>query len=132
MVAQFFDRQDSANCLNGVMIPDHQSLEEALSPLRKREPSFCELLGNNGFNLLIGVGHDVGCIQHSPADVSLPYLMAVAKESANDDGYVEFLASDTPTPIPLRFCLPLHTILSIASEFVKTGKRSGLVQWEEI
>ncbi|MEX0701314.1 MAG: Imm1 family immunity protein [Planctomycetales bacterium] len=132
MIARFFDRQDTANPLNGVTVPDERTLDEALDSLRKREPSFCELMGDNGFELLIGVGHDIGCVQYSAADGSLPYLIAVASESANDDGYVEFLTADTPTPIPVRYCLPLRMIRAIAAEFVITGERSESVTWEEV
>lgn len=132
MVAQFFDRQDTMNPSNGAMVRDEQMLNEVFDPLRKREPSFCELVGDNGFKLLIGVGHDIGCAQHSSADGDLPYLMAVATEAADDDGYRNFLIGDTPTPIPLRYCLPLQAVRFIATEFVKTGERSRSVEWEEI
>jgi hypothetical protein len=132
MVAQFFDRQETMNPLSGTTVRDEQTLDEVLDPLREREPSFCELVGDNGFKLLIGVGRDIGCVQHSPADGDTPYLMAVAREPADDDGYMEFLTADTPTPIPLRYCLPLQVVRGIAAEFVKTGERSRSVEWEEI
>ena len=36
---------------------------------------FCELLADNGYNLLVGVGR-IGCVQYSPDNGNPPYLMA--------------------------------------------------------
>lgn len=47
------------------------SAEEVLAlieSLRNRPPFFCELVGENGFNLLVGIGGDVGCAQLSRTD----------------------------------------------------------------
>lgn len=132
MAAQFFDRQDPTNPLNGTTVPDERMLDEVLGPLRKREPSFCELLDGNGFRLLIGIGLDIGCAQYGPADGDLPYLMAITIDPPERDGYAEFLAADTPTPIPLRYCLSFQAVRNIAAEFVRTGERSRSVGWEEV
>lgn len=132
MNAEFFDRQEQSNPLNGAKIENGGKLLKILDDLRSREPFFCELVGENSFNLLLGVGRTIGCVQYSPGDGSTPYLMAVATGEQDSDGYVEFLTADTPTPVPRRYCLSFEIVKQIAAYFIETGKRSPEVSWEEI
>jgi len=91
-----------------------------------------ELCGSNGLRLLIGLANERAVVQFSSADGEPPYLMALDKNGAAEDGFIEFLVNDTPTPIPRRFCLPVETVRMIAIEFVSDGTQSSLVNWEEI
>ena len=48
-----------------------------LDELRTMRPPFmCQFVGENGFNLTVGIDHDFGCVQYSANDGSPPYLMA--------------------------------------------------------
>jgi hypothetical protein len=82
-----------------------------LKSLRNRTPFFCELVGENGYNLLIGLGGDIGCAQYSGGDGEVRYLMAVAKEVPDTAAYTEILTGNTPTPVPGRYCLRLCFLL---------------------
>jgi hypothetical protein len=128
----FFDRQEKQNTLNGIKISDPDRIVALLDSLKHRPAFFCELVGDNGYNLLIGVATHCGCSQYSPSNGSPPYLMAVGKLQPVRSDYIEFLTADTPTPIARHYCLPFETAQKIASHFVMTGERYPEVDWEEI
>lgn len=132
MKAVFTDLQDHSSPLNGATVHDRNELFAVLNSVRDREPFGCELVGENGYKLTLGIGKDVGFVQHSPSDGDTPYLLALAPEKHCDQDYVEFLVGDTPTPIPQRFCLPFETVKGIAAYFIETGERNPAVSWEEI
>jgi hypothetical protein len=132
MIVEFFDRQERSNPLNAVKIDNAEQLLSVLGGLRNRAPFFCELVGQNGFNLLLGMSESRGCAQYSAADGSPPYLMAVSNEAGYNDEFMEFLTANTSTPVPTRYCLPMERIKKIAAEFVESGERSTIVDWEEI
>jgi hypothetical protein len=58
--------------------------------------------------------------------------MAVALRPFAARESVEFLAGNTPTPVPSRYILPFEKIKEIAREFRNTGTRSADLTWEEI
>jgi hypothetical protein len=128
----FFDKQDPHNPSNGEKIHEVTRLDDVLDDLRKREPSIYELIGSCGYDLTIGVAGNVGFVQHSREKGQLPYLMAITTGTDSDDGEVAFLIDDTPTPISLRYILPIDTVKAIAGFFLRTGQRSAAVSWEEI
>jgi hypothetical protein len=132
MKAVFSDMQDPSNPLDGAAIHDRQELLALLERLRDRDPFVCELVGENGYKLKMGIGPGVACVQHGPSDGDTPYLMAVGPQKHCDQEYVEFLLGDTPTPIAQRFCLPFEMAGEIASYFVETGQRWPDAAWEEI
>jgi hypothetical protein len=132
MAVQFFDRQDKSNPLNGATIDDKEELLKVLDALRSREPFFCELVGENGYNLLLGVGRDIGCAQYSPSDGSTPYLMAVAATNQDSNEYMDFLTANTPSPVPRRYCVPFEAAKQIAAHFIETGNCWPGVSWEQI
>lgn len=132
MKVTFIDQQDKGNPRNGTVIDRAAQLIELFAALEYRPPFFCELRGENGFNLLVGIGGGTGCAQYSAADGSPPYLMAVAEENIGCDEYVEFLTADTPTPVHQTYCLPCNILEKVATDFVLTGNRSGAVRWQEV
>src|SRR5215467_16118949 len=134
MKVEFFDHQDRANPLNGAEVAAEAELSSLIEGLRSRPRFLCELIGENGFKLLVGVGHDVGCIQHSSCDGCPPYLMAISGSDPvfNPDDYMEFLTGNTPTEIPRYYCLPMELLKQTANYFVETGERSADVRWEEV
>ena len=132
MTVTFFDRQEESNSLNNTRISEKAELVEILHALKTREPFFCELVGKNGFNMLLGVGGIVGCAQYSRSDGSSPYMMAVEPGDVETPGYAEFLITDTLTQVPRHFCIPFESVTLVAVHFLETGERSPLVTWEEI
>jgi hypothetical protein len=129
---KFLDHQDRGNPLNGTEIVSRDALSRVLDGLRGREPFFCEIVGENGFKLLLGVGADYSCAQHSPSDGSTPYLMAVADPDESVDEFQEFLTANTLTPVPKRYCLSFDRMKEIALHFLEYGDRVSGVTWEEI
>src|SRR5690242_20342641 len=110
MTVTFFDRQDKLNPLNGTMIQDPGEVAQLLKSLQHRTPFLCELIGDNGYNLLLGIGATCGCSQYSRGDGNPPYLMAIGDDQAASEEYVEFLTADTPTPIARRYCITSQAI----------------------
>jgi|EndMetStandDraft_2_1072991.scaffolds.fasta_scaffold91993_3 hypothetical protein len=131
MIVTFFDREDETNHLSRTVIGDNDRLFQILEGLRNRLPFFCELVGENGFHLMVGVG-EMGCVQYSRCDGTPPHLVAIADSQQLRDGYSEFLINGTPTPVPNRFCMPFDSILEIVGYFRETGRAHPECKWEEI
>jgi Immunity protein Imm1 len=132
MNVEFFDRQDDRNPLNGLIVDQQSRLLELLDQLRDSSPFFCELLGQNGHTVLLGIGGPRSCVQYSRTDGTPPYLMAVSPDPDVSKEFFEFLIADTPTPVPSRYCMLLDTVKDVAEHFQATGERSPMVSWEEI
>lgn len=132
MTVRFFDRQEKSNPLNNCGISAKADLLEILDSLRSREPFFCELIGENGYNLLIGIGAAIGCVQYSRTDRKMPYLMAVSVGDPGSEGHVQFLTADTPTPVAARYCIPFDLVKEVAAYFLETGDRIPVLAWEEL
>jgi hypothetical protein len=131
MNVTFFDIEDSANDLNGTVIRNADELFRILDALRDRPPFVCELVGDNGFELVVGMGPN-GCAQYGHARGLPPYLVALAPGREQDDGETEFLAGGTPSPIANRYCMPFDSVREIAGYFLETGGRHPAFSWEEI
>src|SRR5262249_36050375 len=131
MNVTFFDREDKTNSLNGVAIQDRELLLRILSGLRSRPPFVCELLGENGFHLHVGIGK-LGHAQYSRSDGEPPYLLAVGPRPGRRDEYLEFLLWGTPTPISKRYCMPFNSVREIAEYFLTTGCAHPGFTWEGI
>ncbi|MEO1245769.1 MAG: Imm1 family immunity protein [Pseudomonadota bacterium] len=132
MKTTFFDRQDTDNPLNGKTINSVSELQEVLTSDRDRLPFFAELIGENGFRLLLGLGSREGCVQFSSIDGSPPYLMVVSPDESNSEGDLEFMIGGTVSPVPRRLCVPYETVEKTAAEFVQTGQRGLDIQWKEV
>jgi hypothetical protein len=132
MIVRYFDRQDESNPLNGRIVEHDSELLQILDASQNRSPFFAELLGENGHNLLVGIGGATGCVQYSRDDGRPPYLMALGRDQASSGEYLEFLMGNTPTPVPRRYGLPLELVKEIAVHFRQTGVRSPSVSWEEV
>ena len=132
MNVRFFDRGDDTNPLNGSTIRNNDRLLEIVRGIHSRGPSFCELLGQNGYKLDIGIGPSCGCVQYGLANGDPPYLMAVGQNPMSTNHYEGFLYQNTATEVPARYCMPVETVLEIVGAFLDTGQRSSIVAWEEI
>src|SRR6266481_155819 len=118
MMVTFYDRQDSSNPLNDMEIITAIGLSRIIDSLSNRRPFFCHLFCENGFDLLVGIGENVGCVQHSSHDGVPPYLMAVENgfEFSTVDT-VDFLIGGTLTPVPRRYCKSMESVKEIAVYF---------------
>ncbi len=132
MSARFFDRQDRTNPANGSSVAGATELRRLLAGLRGRPPFFAELLSENGWTLLLGLGESEGCAQLSRTDGDPPYYMAIDRDPSDADGEMEFLIGDTLSPVPRRYRLPYETLVKVAETFVLTGQRLAELSWEEI
>jgi len=133
MITTFQDLQDLDNPRNGQLLKERAAAVSLLQNLRAVEPPFmCQFTGNNGFNLIIGVADEFGCVQHSSNDGLPPYLMGISLTgmAARDD--MEFLVGDTPTPIDGRYRVNFDELRETVADFVATGERSTRVSWEEL
>ena len=117
--------------MNGSKIKNRIELEEVLEKLRNRDPFFFELVGENGYQLLVGLG-ELGCAQYRRDDGAGLYQVAVAPAAHDVDGYLEFLAGGTSTPVSKRYCMPLEQVKQIIFYFLETGGCSPDFSWEVI
>ena len=133
MKVQFQDLEDRGNPRNGESFASASQVVGLLDELRcSRPPFMCELIGANGFTLTVGLGGDIGFVQHAPSDGTPPYLMAISSTEVEPDaGDMEFLVGGTTTPIDRRYRLSFDEIKAIVVEFVVSGNRSSKVKWEE-
>lgn len=130
MNTTFQDLQNDNNPRNGQVLGDRSALTALLDELRLvRPPIMCQLIGENGYNLTIGVGPDFGCVQHAANDGLPPYLMASGPWA--DDLQMTFVVGGTATPIDGRYRLPFAILQDVAATFVASGARSSAVKWEE-
>jgi hypothetical protein len=67
--AQYFDLNDMTNPLNGRWLTD---LREVFERLHDKKPFLAELIGDNGYKLLLGLGADVGFAQFGTSDDEPP------------------------------------------------------------
>src|SRR5262249_9341652 len=106
MIVRFLAQQDESNPLNGLIMADNEHLPRILASLRTRKPFWAQLFGDNGYNLMVGIGGTSGCVQYSRSDGNSPYLVAVAANPTAEEGDIEFLCGNTPTPVSKRYILP--------------------------
>jgi hypothetical protein len=132
MKVRYVNRQDKLDPMNGVVLADAGRLTELLDGRRNDAPFIADLTGDNGFELMIGLGCDLGCAQFSRADGEPPYLMAVSPHPLPvGAGYVEFLAASAATPVAARYIISFDELKQIARHFLDTGGRSDMVSWQE-
>jgi Immunity protein Imm1 len=131
MSAKFFDLQDESNPDNGTTVNDSASVKALLMRNSSREPFTCELVYEDKIRLMIGLGAELCCAQHSLTDGNSPYLVAYLASERMQTGEEEFLISGAPTEVQRSQCIPLNVLLDVAAYFVETGEKSPIVQWED-
>jgi hypothetical protein len=132
MKVQYRNNQDESDLHHGSSITEIAKLSELLERARRKSSFIAELRGDNGFELVMGIGTDFCCVEHRRIDGDLPYLMAVSSHPPMLAGEVEFLTANTPTPIQARYILGFEELKQIALHFLATGERSDSVSWEAI
>jgi hypothetical protein len=132
MKAQFFNRQNDDDLLNGKMVGNSTELSTLLEKLDDSMACFYELIGENGYNLLLGMSTEMSCAQYSRGDGAPPYMMAIRPSTLEAIVDQDFYTGGVATPVPGHFCLPRQLGVQIASEFMESGGRSHAVNWEEV
>ena len=130
MNAVFEDLEDESNPSNGAVLSNAEEVTVLLDSLRDRWPFICELRGENGFIMQLGIG-EPGCVHFISSDGMPPYLLAVNNCPDPSIEEVEFMCGGTPTPFDGRNCITFQTLKEIAVEFIESGTRSSKVEWEE-
>jgi hypothetical protein len=128
----YANQQDDSDPINGTVIAESVQLLALLESKRKNAPFFARFSGDNGFEIMVGIGGEVGCVQYSRSDGKRPYLMAVSADPPMRNGYVEFLAADTPTPCAARYIIRFDEVKKVALYFLQTGERSDTVSWQAL
>lgn len=131
MKIKYFNHQDHLDPMHGVVITGNAQLAELLDDAKRKPPFIAKLKGDNGFEILTGIGEKFCCAQHSCSDGNPPYLMAMSTQPPLKRGCVEFLTADTPTPFPARYVILFDQLKEILFYFLRTGERSDLVSWED-
>lgn len=129
MIVRYLNYQDKIDPMNGNGIGKKEELLALLDDRRKRRPFVGELLADNGFQITFGIG-SLCVAQHSRADGSPPYLMAVSPRPPMQRGCLTFLAAGTPTPFAARYIISFDELEQIALHFLQTGERSPTVAWQ--
>lgn len=82
----------------------------------------------------IGVGEELGFIQHSDENRSPPYLAATESHNRGVDNldYLEFFLGSTYTQIPRFLCLSMPLVRKICLEFLETGALPAWVEWTPV
>jgi hypothetical protein len=130
MIIRYLSHQDKFDPMNGRPIERREQLSELLDLRRNKRPFVAEISGDNGFQLTFGIGSNLCCVQHSYANGSQPYLMAVSPHPTMKEGCAEFLSANTPTPIAARYIISFDELKEIAQYFLQTGDRSNAVSWQ--
>ena len=81
--------------------------------------------------LTIGTGIPLGFIEYMNASATPPYLIA-AGNTTNNGGFIEFDSGGTPTQVSTRHCINFEKVVEIAAFFLKNGKLSATVYWENV
>lgn len=102
MKVRYFNRQDKSDLMNGVEISESSKLAELLDDRRKNLPFIADLSADNGYELMLGIGADIGCVQYSRTDGEPPYLVALPAQQHVKSRYFEFLMNDSPIAISGR------------------------------
>jgi hypothetical protein len=131
-MVRYFNNQDELDPMNGKTITESAILANLLDSRRQDKPFLADLCGDNGFQIMIGIGGDASCVQYSRMDDKPPYLMAVSTQPPMKRGYVEFLVENTPTAIAARYIVTFEQMKKIALHFLETGERSDLISWQSL
>ena len=126
----FYDNEDDTNPMNDKVVRNIASMREILWSLQEREPFWCDLTGEDGSELAIGVG-PIGFAQYCRGGDS-PYLFARAAVTVAEGPEEDFLCAGTSTPVPARFCLPFGDVIRIVMHFMETGEPCPSFSWEMI
>jgi hypothetical protein len=129
---RYSNLQDDFDPVSDTSLAGSAELADLLESRRRKLPFLAKLSGENGFELMIGIGRNVGCVQYSHSNGAPPYLMAISPNPPMKRGGFEFLTANTPTQIPAPNIVRFKELKEIALHFLETGERSNKVAWQEV
>lgn len=132
MKIHYLNHQNKRDPMHGAFITGSAQLAGLLDNARREPPFVANLEGDNGYEILMGIGKKFGWAQFSRSNSGGPYLMAVSPEPPLKRGYLEFLAANTPTPIAARCVIRFDELKKVALDFLKTGEKSDVVSWQPL
>lgn len=114
-----------------IAVENVDELEAALRRAHKRWPAIVEI-DISSFETVptILVDEHIGCILYGDRSVDPPYCMVVGNPVA-PDGDFEFDVGGTPSPIPLRRCIPMEQVITLAKHFYMHGEFPAGTEREE-
>lgn len=74
MKIQYFNHQDKLDPMHGAVITASAQLAALLDDATRKPPFIAKLKGDNGFEMLVGIGKEFGWAQYSGSDGYPPYL----------------------------------------------------------
>jgi hypothetical protein len=113
-------------------ISSEDDLSGLLDEARNRPPFIAAFSSAGDFELTVGIGGDLGCVQFSRMDGMPPYLMAISPRPPMKRGVIEFMCGGTPTPIGSSNILRFDELKEVVIHFMRTGDRSNKVTWRPV
>ena len=105
-----------------IVVATVDELEAALRQAHKRWPAIVDIdISSFETVLTIDVDEHIGCILFGDRSGDPPYCMVVGNPEA-PDGDFEFDVGGTPTPIPLRRCIPMEQLIDLVRYFYVHGE----------
>lgn len=84
-------------------------------------------------SMTIGIASDFGFLNHLSSDWRQPAYAAVGNAAFGHlDAPVAFYFHTHRTEVASRYCLPFTTLLAVLADYVETGQRATVVEWEEV
>ena len=131
MKIRYFNYQDDLDPMHGAVITASEQLAALLGDAKRKPPFTAKLKGDNGFEILAGIGEEFCCAQYSCSDGNPPYLMAMSAHPLLKRGLPEFLTGGTLSPTPARYVICFDELKAILIHFLETGERSNAFSWED-
>lgn len=111
-----------------------EELDTILDQLNKefdqKRPSLVEIENQSGDILAIGLGLKESILSFVSASGDPPYWISKGKKKNLEDTIV-FYCYDEWSEFPSSALIPMEVARSVMKEFVKTGKLSDEIDWEE-
>lgn len=114
-------------------IKSDEHLKQVLLELPRRVDPNVEILHPNGDFLSVSARECFYFVMCTQRSLQPPYLAATWPQSGDENGpEFDFLVADTPTPVPLRQCLPREVALRVCVDYLQTGSLPTWLQWESV
>jgi hypothetical protein len=114
-----------------IPISSRNQLIDKLHAIAKNGNRVVLLHSSDHGTLTIGVGNPCGFVEYMNASATPPYLIAI-NNSSNNNGFIEFDSGGTLTPVSTRHCINFDQVVDIVDFFMRSGKLSAAVYWENV
>lgn len=99
--------------------------------LQRKESMMCKLISDSGYQMQIGIDGAIGCAQFLSNNNMPPYYLAITPNQVVDGSHA-FDMTGSATEILSENCLPFDLLKEVVLEFLQTGHRSKLVEWQKV